>query len=310
MTKPAAARVQPVRPRGGRLARAALALALALAAPLAFAQPSSAGPAGPFPGSADKTLRVCDDPNNLPLSNEKGEGFQNRIAKLLADKLGWKLEFTFFPQRMGFIRNTLRAREPNTDRFKCDLVMSVPLGFELAATTQPYYRSTYVMVFKRGRGLDDLKAADDLLSLDPARLKPLKLGTFQASPPTDWLLRHKLIDQTTFYRLQSGDPEEFPGQIITRELAQDQIDVAMVWGPIGGYFAKRAKAGEYVVVPFKPDETIKFDYAIAMGVRFGEKEWKAEVERLLREHRGEIDAILLEYGVPLLDGKGEPVGTR
>lgn len=281
-----------------RLRAGAAALALACATPVALAQ---------FPGSADKTLRVCDDPNNMPLSNEKREGFQNKIAKLLADKLGWKVEYTFFPQRMGFIRNTLRAKEPNTDRYKCDLVMGVPVGFELAAATQPYYRSTYVMVFKRGKGLDGLASADDLLKLDPAKLKSLKLGAFQASPPTDWLLRNKLIDQATFYRLQSGDPEDFPGQIITRELAQDQIDVALVWGPIGGYFAKNAKAGEYAVVPFLPEEQIKFDYPIAMGVRFGEKEWKAEVERLLRDNRGEIEAILAEYGVPLLDDKGQPL---
>jgi quinoprotein dehydrogenase-associated probable ABC transporter substrate-binding protein len=246
----------------------------------------------------------------MPLSNEKREGFQNRIAALLAEKLGWKVEYTFFPQRMGFIRNTLRAKEPNSDRFKCDLVMGVPVGFELAAATQPYYRSTYVRVFKRGKGLDALKTPEDLLALEPDKLKALKLGTFQASPPTDWLLRNKLIDQTAFYPLQSGDPGEFPGQIITRELAGDRIDVAMVWGPIGGYFVKTAKAGEYVVVPFPPEESIKFDYPIAMGVRFGEKEWKAEVERLLRENRSEIEAILLDYGVPLLDDKGQPVRGR
>jgi quinoprotein dehydrogenase-associated probable ABC transporter substrate-binding protein len=284
-----------------RLMGTALALALALAAPGARAQ---------FPGSADKTLRVCDDPNNLPLSNDKREGFQNKIAALLAEKLGWKVEYTFFPQRMGFIRNTLRAREPNSDRYKCDLVMGVPVGFELAAATQPYYRSTYVMVFKRGKGLDGVKTPDDLLRLDPGTLKSLKLGAFQASPPTDWLLRNKLIDQATFFQLQSGDPAAFPGEIITRDLAGDRIDIAMVWGPIGGYFARTATPGDYVVVPFAAEESIKFDFPIAMGVRFGEKEWKAEVERLLRENRSEIDAILLDYGVPLVDDKGQPIRPR
>jgi quinoprotein dehydrogenase-associated probable ABC transporter substrate-binding protein len=290
----AAAATRGARRAGG----AALALALACLAPDALAQ---------FPGSADKTLRVCDDPNNMPLSNDKAQGFQNKIAKLLADKLGWKVEYVYFPQRMGFIRNTLRAKEPNTDRYKCDLVMGVPVGFELAAATQPYYRSTYVMVFKSGRGLDDVKTPDDLLKLDAAKLKTLRLGAFQASPPTDWLLRNKLVDQATFYRMQSGDPEDFPGQIVTRELAGDQIDVAMLWGPIGGYFAKTAKAGEYRVVPFAHEDPIKFDYPIAMGVRFGEKEWKSEVERLLRENKGEIEAILVEYGVPLLDDQGQPL---
>ena len=273
--------------------------AFALAVPLACA--------APLPGSEDKTLRVCDDPNNMPLSNAKGEGFQNRIAQLLADQLGWKLEYTFFPQRMGFVRNTLRARDKEHDRFKCDLIMGVPVGFELASATQPYYRSTYVMVFKRGRGLDDVKTPEDLLKIDPAKLKSLKFGLFQQTPPTDWLLRSKLIDQAVPYTQQSADPAEYPGQMITRELAQDKIDVAFVWGPIGGYFVKSARPGEYAVVPFKPEPSIQFDYPIAMGVRFGEKEWKAEVERLLTQNRGAIDRILLEYGVPLLDDKGEPM---
>ncbi|HXJ52605.1 MAG TPA: quinoprotein dehydrogenase-associated putative ABC transporter substrate-binding protein, partial [Burkholderiales bacterium] len=109
----------------------------------ALCQPAGAG--------VDKVLRVCEDPNNLPFSNRAGEGFENKIVELLAAELGWKLEYTWFPQRMGFIRNTLRNRDPDTDRFKCDLVPGVPVGFELAATTKPYYRSTYALAYVKGR---------------------------------------------------------------------------------------------------------------------------------------------------------------
>ena len=135
------------------------------------------------PVGADRVLRVCQDPNNLPFSNRAGEGFENKIAELLARELGWKLEYTWFPQRMGFIRNTLRRRDPNSNRFACDLVMGVPVGFELASTTKPYYRSTYALAYVKGKGLDSVTAPGSLLRLEPAKLKSLKLGVFGQSPP-------------------------------------------------------------------------------------------------------------------------------
>ena len=187
-------------------------------------------------------LRVCGDPTNLPFSNRAGEGFENKIAELLARELGWTLEYTWFPQRMGFIRNTLRGREPNSDRFKCDLVMGVPAGFELASTTKPYYRSTYALVYVKGKGLDSVTAPEDLLSLEPAKLKSLKLGVVGQTPPSDWLLKHRLFDQVVPYQRQSGDPERYPGEIVEKDLVAGTIDVAFVWGPIAGYFAQRAKS--------------------------------------------------------------------
>lgn len=256
------------------------------------------------PEGADRVLRVCADPNNLPFSNHKGEGFENKIAELLARELGWKLEYTWFPQRMGFIRNTLRGREPNSDRFKCDLVLGVPAGFELAATTKPYYRSIWALVYVKGKGLDSVAAPEDLLKLDPAKLKPLKLGVFGQSPPVDWLLKNQLFDQAIPYQLQSGDPDRYPGEIIEKDLVAGTIDVAFAWGPIAGYFAKRVTSAELAVVPFKPDPEIQFDYRIAMGVRFGERDWKDTVERLVDANRPRIQAILAAYGVPQLDDEG------
>ncbi|MBI4986367.1 MAG: quinoprotein dehydrogenase-associated putative ABC transporter substrate-binding protein [Rhodocyclales bacterium] len=246
-------------------------------------------------------LRVCADPNNLPLSHRNGAGFENRIAELFARDLGWKLEYAWMPQRMGFIRNSLRARNEGSDSYRCDLVMGLPVGFELAATTAPYYRSTWVLVYVRGQGLDTVAAPDDLLKLDPVKLQALRLGAFGMTPPVDWLARHHLLDQIVPYRPQTGDPEQYTGEIVDKDLRAGKIDVAFVWGPIAGYFASRDPERRLAVVPFAPDPAIKFDYAMAMGVRFGERQWKTRVEQLIDRNREGIRAILAAYGVPLLD---------
>lgn len=255
------------------------------------------------PGGEDRLLRVCEDPNNLPFSNRAGEGFENKIAELLARELGWKLEYTWFPQRMGFIRNTLRAREPNSDRFKCDLVIGLPVGFELAATTNPYYRSTYALAYPKGRGLDSVTTPEALLRLEPAKLKSLRLGVFGQTPPADWLLRHQLLEQAVPYQPQTGDAERYPGEIIEKDLASGRIDVAFLWGPIAGYLAKTSPIG-IVVVPFPPEPELHMDFRIAMGVRFGERAWKDRIERLVEANRSRIQEILVAYGVPLLDDEG------
>jgi len=278
--------------------RAVLLVAAALLALL-----SALGQALAAPGD-DRVLRVCEDPNNLPFSNRAGEGFENKVVELLAAELGWKLEYTWFPQRMGFIRNTLRGREPDSDRFKCDLVPGVPVGFELAATTKPYYRSTYALAYLKGKGLDGIKAPEDLMKLEPAKLKSLKLGVIGQTPPVDWVLKHGLFNQAVPYQIMSGDPEHYPGEIVEKDLVAGAIDVAFVWGPIAGYFAKRATAAEVAVVPFAPDPAIQFDFRIATGVRFGEREWHDRIERLIEANRGRIQAILAAYSVPQLDDEG------
>jgi len=278
---------------------------MAAAAALALAS----GALADAPPAADNVLRVCADPNNMPLSNRRGEGYENRIAELLARDLGWKLEYTWFPQRMGFIRNTLRARDPEQDHFKCDVVIGVPVGYELTLTTPAYFHSTWAMVIPKGKGLDDIHKPDDLLKIDPERLKKLRFGLVGRSPPTDWLLKHNLIEQAVPFTTQSGDPEAYPGELIDKELAAGHIDIAFAWGPIAGYFAKQATPPGMWVVPFPPDPDIKFDYKIAMGVRFGEKEWRDRIAGLIARDQKEIDAILLSYGVPLLDDQGNLIRT-
>jgi quinoprotein dehydrogenase-associated probable ABC transporter substrate-binding protein len=266
---------------------------------------SSAYPQSEIPGARDQVLRVCADPNNLPMSHEDRQGFENKIAELFAKDLGWKLEFTWFPQRMAWVRNTLRAPVREEKRFKCDLIIGVPEGFDQAATTRPYYRSTYAAAYVKGKGLDGVKTPDDLLALPPEKLKSLRFGVFSASPPGDWLLKHNLFEQAVPYQRMTGDPKQYPGEMIEKDLVEGKIDVALAWGPIAGYYAKSAKNAEIAVAPFKPGSELRFDYAIAMGVRRGENEWREMVEKLIAKNQTRIEQILLDYGVPLIDDKGQ-----
>ena len=252
-----------------------------------------------------KVLRVCQDPGNLPFSSQNLQGFENKIAALFAQELGWKIDYTWYPQRMGFIKNTLRAKLPDSDNYKCDLVIGVAVGFDLGATTQPYYRSTYAMAYVKGKGLDEVKTLEDILKLDPEKRKSLRLGVFGGSPVTDWLLQNGLIGQMVPYRIQTGDPDQYPGEMVEKDLANGTIDIAFAWGPIVGYFAKNSKTVPIVSIPLKPRTDIKFDYSIAMAVRFGEKEFKDRINQLIVQNRQKISAILEEYGVPLLNEHGE-----
>ena len=197
--------------------------------------------AGPALAADDSpgTLKVCADPDNMPQSNTSGEGYENRIAAKLASDLGQRLEYTFFPQRMGFVRNTLRQKDETTDQYKCDVIIGVPKGYELTATTKPYMHSTYAMVLPARGSLSKVETPEDLLKLPAEELRALKIGVFARSPAVDWLLRNKLLDQGVFYAQQTGDMHENPAVIIDRDLAAGTIDLAIVWGPVAGYLASR-----------------------------------------------------------------------
>jgi quinoprotein dehydrogenase-associated probable ABC transporter substrate-binding protein len=251
------------------------------------------------------TLRVCQDPNNLPFSNLRGEGFENRIAELFASKLGWKLEYFSFPQRMGFIRNTLRFKLPG-EQYPCDIVMGVPAHYDQVSPTRPYYRSTYALVFARSGEFEGVNSAADFLALPPEKLHRLRIGVYDRSPASDWLAKHGLVDQGVPYRILNADPDFYPGELIEKDLAAGKLDAAVVWGPIAGFFARRGAQPALSVVPLASEPGVKFDYDIAMGVRRGEPDWKSTIEHLLAENQSEIDAILHEYGVPLLDRAGGP----
>ena len=272
------------------IAAAMLLLALAVSAPVLADQRTA--------------FRVCADPNYLPYSNRAGEGFENRIAKMLADDLGLPTEFTWFPQRMGFIRNTLRSQRDGGG-YKCDVVMGVPDDFELTITTKPYYRSTYALVYLKGGGLDGVESIEDLLNMDPDRRQKVRFGLAERNPGTVWLAKHGMLDQLTVaYASQPGDPAVQPGEQEQRDLLAGRIDATIMWGPIAGYFASHGNGGNIKMIPMLSEPGVKFDFAISAGVRFGEGAWKNEIEALLSRNAAKIEALLREYNVPLVSKDG------
>ena len=276
-------------------------LTLLLGCLLAFAGASHAQQADP----PRKEFRVCQDPNNLPFSNTTGAGIENKLAELFGKALGLPVTYYSFPQRLAFIRNTLRYKLPGED-YRCDIVMGVPVGFDQVAVTKPYYRSTYALVIPQGRGLDNVSSPAEFLALGREKLSRLRIGVYDSSPASDWLVKHGLEEQGVPYRLLNPDPAQYPGEILERELAGGRIDAAIVWGPMAGFFAKRVQSPKLMVIPMASEPGVKFDFQMAMGVRYGEREWKQQIEQLIESKQPEIRAILADFGVPLLDIGGAP----
>jgi quinoprotein dehydrogenase-associated probable ABC transporter substrate-binding protein len=250
-----------------------------------------------------KQFRVCSDPENLPFSNRKLEGFENKIAELLAKEFGASLSYVWWGQRQGFIRNTMNA---TLKEARCDVVIGVPAGYDLVQTTRPYYRSTYVFVYPRGKGLQ-------IKSLDDPVLKKLKIGVhligddYTNPPPVHELAKRGIADNVvgfdTFYSAQNP-----PSRIIDA-VAQGKIDAAIVWGPAAGYFVGRQSVPLEVAAIPSGKTDLPFAFDISMGVRPGDVMLKTELERALDRKQVEIQKILKDYGVPLLDraaGKAAP----
>jgi mxaJ protein len=290
---PARARTRPRRMARGVLpargaAFAALGACLRLTTPLVLALLLAAAPA------AARELRVCADPNNLPFSNRRGEGFENRIAERIARALGAELDYTWWPQRRGFLRQTLLAG-------RCDLVIGVPTSLELVLATRPYYRSSYVFLAAPGVPL--------VRSLDDPRLRTLRIGVhligddYANPPPVHALGRRGIVTNVTGYTIYGDYSEPDPPARLIEALGRGELDVAIVWGPLAGYFRRRvdpplamAPVTPQVDLPFLP---MVFD--IAMGVRRGEEAFRDELDEVLVRERGEIAEILASYGVPRLD---------
>lgn len=239
------------------------------------------------------SLRVCADPSNLPFSNQAGEGFENKIAELLAAELAVPVRYTWFPQATGFVRNTLKAR-------KCDIVIGISLGFELLQNTNPYYRSSYALVYRSDAGLT-------LSALDDPALRKLRLGVVAGTPPASLLAKYGLLGQVRPYHLVADTRFEQPGKQMIEDIAAGEVDVGMLWGPIAGYYGKQQKPPLTVVpLPSHPGE-VRMDFRITMGVRFNEPEWKREINELIKRKLPEINAILADYGIPLLDDQGKRI---
>jgi quinoprotein dehydrogenase-associated probable ABC transporter substrate-binding protein len=284
----------------GRGAAVLMSACLALGGSCCLAAPGEA-----VTKPSEAVLKVCADPSNLPLSNDKGEGYENKIAEALAHDLNMRVEYTFFPQRIGFIRNTLRSRDEQSHEYKCDLIVGVPKDYDLTATTQPYMHSTYALIFAARADLAELRTAEDLLKLPRSKLDTLRIGVFTKSPGADWLLKNGLVDHAVSYSHQNGDVDESPARTIERDLAGGKIDAAILWGPIAGMLvAQRANTPKWRAVPFEPNPAIRFDYEISMGLRNGEKQWKDTLDGWIAGHHPQIDSILMSYKVPLVDAAG------
>lgn len=238
-------------------------------------------------------LRVCADPRNLPFSNEASEGFENKVAAIIGADLDLPVTYVWFPQVTGFVRNTLRARE-------CDLVMGAVTGDGIMDSTNPYYHTGYMIV---------TRAADHITARavsDPA-LAQKRFGVIAATPPTDLLVRHKLMDQVTPYSLRVDTRISNPPRQMLQDLTDGKIDVALVWGPQAG-FAIKHDALPLTAQFIEPEpDAPRLDYRIAMGVRAGEPEWRRRINQAIGKHKEEIATILAGYGVPMLDDQDKPV---
>lgn len=270
-------------------------------APLLLAVGCSTPPPSPASAAAQqataaRVLRICADPNNLPFTNEKLQGFENRIAELIADDLDAQLEYTWWAQRRGFIRNTLRTGE-------CDLVLGIPTSFELAQSTRPYYRSTYVFVTRADRNFE-------IDSFDDPDLRTLRVGVHLIgddganAPPAHALANRGIVGNVRGYTVYGDYREPDPPARLLDALVRDEIDVAVVWGPLAGFYALRHPDVELEIANVEPridPPFLPFVFDIGMGVRRGDDALQEEIDGILVSRRDEIDRILAEFGVPRLD---------
>lgn len=265
-----------------------------LAALLVLLTASGAAAAAPddaaHPDNA--ALKVCADPNNLPYSNAKGEGFENKLAEMLAQSMGKQVEYTWWAQRRGFIRNTLKAG-------RCDVVMGLPQGIEDALTTSPYYQSSYALVYRQDSGYQ-------LQGLDDPRLHELRVGVHLVgegvSPPAEVLARNGVIKNVVGYSIFGDYSEPNPPARLIEAVAEGDIDVAVAWGPLAGYFAEQSQVPLQVVpLPESGNPVLPFRFAIAMGVRPDDTQLRDRLDALIIQKQPEIHALLKQYGIPVMD---------
>lgn len=235
-------------------------------------------------------LRVCGDPGNMPFSERKEDGFENKIAAIIADELKVKVRYYWLTQGPGFVRNTLGTG-------LCDLIMGQAFGSDLVQTTNPYYRSAYTLVTRAGE-------FDGVTGLDDQRLKGKSIGVIAGTPPVNRMGELGLVSTMKAYAPYQLDPAR-KYQTVTAEivaaLAAKEIDAAVLWGPAAGWLAKHSGTAMNLVPLLKEPERPPMAYRIAMGVRLGENDWKRTLNSVLRKRKADIDQVLRDYDVPLLD---------
>lgn len=253
-----------------------------------------AGELKPLPGQ--KALRVCADAFNLPYSNDKFEGFDNKIANIIADELAIPVEYYWFPQRIGFARNTIKKVDPETGAFLCDVAMSIPAERGIYLPTEPYFSSIETMVYRTGEGYE-LNEISDIAKVSKES-KKLKIGLFDRAIATEKLLQDGLSDQIEYYQMMAGDAKVIPGRLIEEELASGRIDVAFAWGPIAGYFANKSPVAMKVVPLNEFGEDYVFSFGL--GVRPQDVEWRDLLNKVLEKRKDDIQAVIAEYNFPSL----------
>ncbi|MBL1320504.1 MAG: quinoprotein dehydrogenase-associated putative ABC transporter substrate-binding protein [Methylophaga sp.] len=254
--------------------------------------------AGDFKALKGQTaVRVCADAHNLPYSNDKLEGFDNKIAELIAEELGIPVEYYWFPQRIGFSRNTIKKVDPKTGRFLCDVAMSIPAGPGRYLTTKPYFSSIDAMVYRSGEGFE-LNRISDIAKVKEEQGKELKIGLFDRATATEELLANGLTDQIEYYQFMAGDARVYPGRIVEDELAQGKVDVAFLWGPIASYYANHSDV-PMTVVPLN-ELSEKYIFSFALGVRKQDKAWRDLLDNIMEARKDDIAAIIAEYKLPSL----------
>jgi quinoprotein dehydrogenase-associated probable ABC transporter substrate-binding protein len=241
-----------------------------------------------------KVLRVCADPRNLPFSNEAGEGFENKLAEMLAQKLGKSLAYSYYPGATGFIRNTLNAH-------RCDVIMGFPQGNDFAQPTNPYYRTAYVLIARKEAGLEGIQ------SLEDPRLKGKKIGIIAGTPPATNLAVNGLLPSIHSYPLVIDTRFDSSTERMFKDLQAGDIDVALLWGPIGGYYAKTSKLDLNIAPLVHEKSGPRMAYRIGMGVRNSDQNWKRELNRFIQDNQPAINRLLASYGVPLLDEQDKPI---
>lgn len=243
-----------------------------------------------------KGLRVCADPRDLPFSDQQGGGFENKIAEMLGRELSLPVEYVWYPQVIGFSRNTLQAG-------RCDLVMGTVAGDEEMDTTSPYYYTSYVIVLRNDLGWS-------FSGFDDPRLKDLQIGVIAGTPPADLLVRHGLMGKARPYPLTVDTRIDAPSQHMISDIVDKKIDAGLLWGPLAGFYIHQGNLPLSVALLKDEPSSPRMQYHIAMGVRHNEVDWRRKVNSLIIAKQGEINQILHDYGVPLLDEQGGQLGMR
>ena len=254
------------------------------------------------PGFAETAFKVCADPLNPPYSTQAQDGFENKIAELFAKRLGQTLVYTWFPQRIGFLRNTLTApmdeKSVDSKDFKCDVVMGMPEGSDMVLTTQPYYSSTYVLLIAQGRGWDDITDPRQLVTMPLQRQETLRIAMFDRGPGTEWLQKHDLLGQGVPYQSMSGDAGHNIAMQLDADFKAKKIDMAILWGPIASYLITHNQKHSYRIMAMPQTPGIRFEYSMSMAVRNGDKERKAKLDQLIRDNLLDLQKILDAYQIP------------